>query len=361
MKDFFITQLFHGIQSKLIILKYQLYFKGDNKMNKNKFSKLLAIAITGAVLLTGCSSGIGQGNVAADEVEFKIGISQLAEHPALDGARQGFEDGLKELGLDVAIDYQNAQGDIPTSNTIAQKFAKDEVDLIFAIATPAAQSAKQATDEIPILFSAVTDPVIAELVDSMDNPGANISGTSDESPMDKQLQLFKDINKDIKKVGIIFNTDEPNSQIQVDIAKELGPKMGLEITPMGVSNINDIPQVVDSMVRKVDGIYTITDNMVASAVNVVSAKAIDSNLVTIGAEDSHVDGGILITDGLSYYELGKQTARMAKEILVDGKSPSDIPVEKALNTKKVFNMETLKALGLDKNHQVFKDASKNKK
>lgn len=328
-------------------------------MKTNKFSKLLALAITGVVLLTGCNTDINKGSAESSEIQFKIGISQLAEHPALDGARQGFEDGLKELGLNVKIDYQNAQGDIPTATTIAQKFVKDKVDLIYAIGTPAAQSTKQATNEIPILFSAVTDPVIAELVDSMENPGANITGTSDESPMDKQLQLFKDIDRNIKKIGIIFNTNEQNSEVQVDIAKKLAPEMGLEIIPIGVSNINDIPQVVDSMVRKVDGIYTITDNMVASAINVVSEKAINSKLVTVGGEDSHVDGGILITHGLSYYELGKQTAKMAKEILVDKKSPANIPVETAENTRKVFNEETLKALGLYKNNKVFKDAIKN--
>ncbi len=173
--------------------------------------------------------------------KFKIGINQLTEHPALDDARRGFEDGLKELGINAKINYQNAQGDIPTATTISQKFVKDEVDLIYAIATPAAQSAKQATKDIPILFSAVTDPVAAQLIDSMENPGGNITGTSDESPMDKQLQLFKDLDKNINKIGIIYNTSEPNSQVQVEMAKELAPSLGLEIIPIGISNINDIP------------------------------------------------------------------------------------------------------------------------
>lgn len=325
-------------------------------MKKNVISKLLTIFLISIVLLSGCSSKESQTTV--DKKAITIGISQLAEHPALDAARRGFEDGLKELGIEADIEYQNAQGDIPTSLSIAQKFVKDGVDLIFAIATSAAQSAKQATDEIPIVFSAVTDPVEAELVKSMDSPGENVTGTSDESPMDKQLKLFKEIDSSIKRVGIVFNTSEPNSQVQVKKAKELAATLGLEIVEVGINTINDIPQAVDSIIKKVDAIYTITDNMVASAINVVAEKAIENNMITVGAEESHVTGSILITDGISYYELGKQSAKIAKEILIDGKSPSVIPVETAVNTKKVYNEETLNALGLDINNEVFKDAEK---
>ena len=325
-------------------------------MKKNVISKLLTIFLISIVLLSGCSSKESQTTV--DKKAITIGISQLAEHPALDEARRGFEDGLKELGIEADIEYQNAQGDIPTSLSIAQKFVKDGVDLIFAIATSAAQSAKQATDEIPIVFSAVTDPVEAELVKSMDSPGENVTGTSDESPMDKQLKLFKEIDSSIKRVGIIFNTSEPNSQVQIQKAKELTTSLGLEIIEVGINTINDIPQAVDSIIKKVDAIYTITDNMVASAINVVAEKAIENNMITVGAEESHVTGSILITDGISYYELGKQSAKIAKEILIDGKSPSVIPVETAVNTKKVYNEETLNALGLDINNEVFKDAEK---
>lgn len=326
-------------------------------MKKIKANKLMALAVAGLLSLTGCTTG-GSNAVEPKEKDFTIGISQLAEHPALDDARRGFEDGLKELGVDANIAYQNAQGDIPNSISIAQKFVKDEVDLIFAIATPAAQSAKQATGEIPIIFSAVTDPVIAELVSSMESPGGNVTGTSDATPMDRQLQLFKDLDSNIKTIGIIFSTSEPNSQIQVDMAKELSTSMGLEIVEVGITTINDIPQAVDSIIKKVDAIYTITDNTVASAINVVARKSIENNLITVGAEDSHMKGGILITDGISYYELGKQSARMAKEILVDGKAPSDIPTETSKNTSKVFNEETLNALGLDKSNEAFKDAVK---
>lgn len=325
---------------------------------KKKGIKLMALGLAAMMLLAGCSNGGNTAEVGGDTAQFKIGILQLAEHPALDDARRGFEDGLEELGVNVEIAYQNAQGDIPNTVSISQKFVKDKMDLIFAIATPAAQSAKQATSETPIVFTAVTDPVQSGLVESNDSPGGNITGTSDATPIDKQLQMFKDLDSTIKNIGIIYNTSEPNSQIQVDLAKEFAQTIGLEIVDVGISTISDIPQAVDSIKSKVDAIYTITDNMVASAINVVAEKALANNMITVAAEGSHLDGGILITDGISYYELGKQSARMAKEILVDGKAPAEIPTEVAENTSKVFNEETLKALGLDINNEVFKDAVK---
>lgn len=326
-------------------------------MKKDKIVKFMALAVAGLMVLTGCTTGIKASGQSQDK-SFAIGISQLAEHPALDDTRRGFEDGLKELGIDAEVINQNAQGDIPISLSIAQKFEKDKVDLIFAIATPAAQTAKQATGNIPIVFSAVTDPVIAELVDSVETPGGNVTGTSDAAPIEKQLKLFKELDKDIKKIGIIYNTDESNSQIQIDIVKELALKLDLEIITVGISEINDISQAASSLAKKVDGIYTITDNMVASAINVVAQNAIENNIITVGAEDSHVSGGILVSDGISYYELGRQSARMAKEILVDGKSTSTFPTEVSTNTKKSFNASTLKSLGLEESNPVFKDATK---
>ena len=327
-------------------------------MKKKSLISLIALVMAATISLVGCRSHSKNVSGNSGDQVFTIGISQMADHPALDDARKGFEDGLKELGVNADIKYQNAQGEIPNTITIAQKFVKDQVDLIFAIATPAAQSAKQTTSDIPIIFSAVTDPVIAELVDSMESPGGNVTGTSDESPIDRQLQLFKDLDSNINKVGIIYNTGEDNSPVQIELAKEIGATLGIEIIEVGVSTINDIPQAIDSIMKKVDAIYTITDNMVASAISMVANKAMENNMITVGAEESHISGGILMTDGLSYYELGKQSARMAKEVLVNKKSTSDIPCEKSQNTTKVFNEETLEALNLDQDNKAFKDAIK---
>lgn len=293
---------------------------------------------------------------AQEGKKFKIGISQFAEHPALDDVRRGFEDELKSLGVEADITYKNSQGDTGVAGVIAQKFVSDKSDLIFGIATVSAQAAKQSTDKIPVLFSAVTDPVNSQLVKTMDKVGGNVTGTTDATPMEKQLELFKKINTEIKRIGIIYNTSESNSEIQVANAKEIGAKLGLEIRAVGVNNINDIPQAVNSLVSKVDGFYTITDNIVASAINLISMASNERGLVTVGAEEAHVKGGILLTDGLSYYELGRQTGRMAKEILVDGKKPEDMPVETLANTTKVVNEKTMKKLKLNKELPVFEGA-----
>lgn len=293
---------------------------------------------------------------AQEGKKFKIGISQFAEHPALDDVRRGFEDELKSLGVEADITYKNSQGDTGVAGVIAQKFVSDKSDLIFGIATVSAQAAKQSTDRIPVLFSAVTDPVNSQLVKTMDKVGGNVTGTTDATPMEKQLELFKKINPEIKRIGIIYNTSESNSEIQVANAKEIGAKLGLEIRAVGVNNINDIPQAVNSLVSKVDGFYTITDNIVASAINLISMASNERGLVTVGAEEAHVKGGILLTDGLSYYELGRQTGRMAKEILVDGKKPEDMPVKTLANTTKVVNEKTMKKLKLNKELPVFEGA-----
>ena len=323
-------------------------------MKKFNLVKLTIALLIGVISLTGCNKSeevnTGEGQI------FTIGISQIADHPALDDNRAGFEKGLEELGINFKLTYQNAQGDIPNASTIAQKFVNDSVDLIFTIGTPSAQSAKQATENIPILFSAVTDPVGSELVASMEESKNNITGTSDASPIDKQLAMFKKLDPSIEKVGIIFNTSEANSHAQVALSQEIGRSLGLEIVTVGISSLSDLPQALESIVSRVDGIYTITDNMVASGIGTVANKAIEHNLITVGAEESHVAGGILITDGLSYFELGRQTAHMAKKILVDGISPSDIPSETLEKTEVTLNLNTLEALGLNPENPLFQEA-----
>ena len=295
--------------------------------------------------------------IYSEDKAFEIGISQFAEHPALDAVRQGFIDELSKDNVKFNIDYKNSQGDTGTAQMIAHKFVSDKKDLIFAIATISAQTAKQATNEIPILFSAVTDPVHSQLVNSLNNIDGNITGTSDASPIDKQLSLFKKIDPNVKKIAIIYNTSESNSEIQLTKIQEIAKDMDLEIFPVGVNNINDIPQALNSIVRKVDGFYTITDNIVASAINLISKSAIKNNKITVGAEEAHVQGGILMTDGLSYYELGKQTGAMARKILVEKENIKNIPVETLNNTKKIVNSNTLKKLKLSEKNPAFSDST----
>lgn len=317
--------------------------------------KVIMVILASMVLLSGCTKNTSTTN----EELYKIGIVQLAEHPALDDARRGFEDGLKELGVNAEIDYKNAQGDIPTTISIAQKFANDKSDLIYAIATPAAQSAKQVAGDIPLLFSAVTDPVKAGLVDDWKNVGTNVTGTSDlVEETASQLNMFQIIDPSIKKIGIIYNTNESNSEVQIEEVQKVAPSLGLEVITMGVSNLNELPQALESLLKKVDALYIISDNMVANSVELVSNKLLEHKMISVSAEESQVTGGILITNGLSYYELGKQTAKMAKEILVDGVDIKTIPVGLAEKTSTTVNVKSLKALGLDENLPLFKDASK---
>lgn len=320
--------------------------------------KLMAVLLASMVLLSGCTTNLTNSS-ASGQTLYKIGIVQLAEHPALDDARRGFEDGLKELGVDAEIDYKNAQGDIPTTVSISQKFANDNSDLIYAIATPAAQSAKQAAGDIPLLFSAVTDPVKSGLVDDWVKVGTNVTGTSDlVEQTAEQLRMFKIMDPTINKIGILYSTDESNSEIQIEEVEKVAPDEGLEVITMGVSNVSELPQALESLLKRIDALYIISDNTVASSVELVANKLIENNMISISAEESQVAGGILITNGLSYYELGKQTAMMAKQILVDGVDIKDIPIGLAEKTSTTVNMRTLKALGLDENLPLFKDATK---
>lgn len=326
-------------------------------MKKGIINKLMILGVASLLFLTACSSDGGKTSASGDP-DYTIGIVQLAEHPALDDARRGFEDGLRELGINAEINYQNAGGEIPNTVAMSEKLVGDGVDLIYAIATPAAQSARQVAGEIPLLFSAVTDPVEAEIVDDWDNVGGNATGTSDMAPTADQLKMFKELDPSIETIGIIYNTSEPNSKVQVDEVIELAPAEGLKVETVGINNINDMAQAIDSLLNKVDALYAVSDNMVASSVELVSHKLIENNMISVSAEESQVGGGFLITKGLSYYELGKQTAQMAKEILVDKVPVSDIPVGLAENIVTTVNENTMKALGLDENLPLLKGAVK---
>lgn len=307
------------------------------------------------VVLAGC----GKSNTAEvkgndvskgkDEM-ISIGISQIVEHPALDSARKGFIDALESKGFKdgekVSIEIQNAQGDIPTAQIIAKDFVSQKKDMILAIATPTAQAAFNATKEIPILITAVTDPVDAGLVQAWEKSGTNVAGTSDSAPMKKQLELIKKLVPNAKKVGIMFNTSETNSELQVSKAKELAPDFDFEIITSGVTNTNEVSQALDALVNKIDVLYVPTDNLIASSMPLVSAKCNEKKIPIIGAEKAHVELGALATEGIDYYKLGFQTGLMAVEVL-EGKSPKDMAVETLKNTELVINNKVAELLNID--------------
>ncbi len=329
-------------------------------MKKGSLRRMLGIGLSLvlALGLAGCGGtapstsetpqGTGQGS--SEEKQVKIGIIQIVEHPALDAARQGFLDTLKangyEEGKNLKLVYQNAQNDQSMLNSIAQQFATSDLDLILAIATPSAQAMASATDEIPILITAVTDPVEAKLVDSMDKPGGNISGTTDMNPIKEQLDLLKKLVPDAKTVGVIYNAAEVNSEVQVRIVKEEAPALGLEIVEATVSSSADVLQAAQSLIGKVNAIYVPTDNMVVSAAQSVVQVANENKIPLISGESSVVDAGGLGTIGINYTNLGAQTGEMALRIL-DGAKPADMPVEGQKNFDIVLNQEAIDLLGIE--------------
>ncbi len=306
--------------------------------------KMVVLLILLVVSLVGCKSV----DTSKDD-KIKIGITQITEHPALDLARAGFVEALKDNGFEdgnnMEIDFQSAQGDIPTSQTIAQNFVSQNKDMIFAISTPSAQSTFNSTNEIPILITAVTDPVEAGLVKSIEKTQTNVTGTSDMTPVDKQFELIKKLVPNAKKIGIIYNTSEINSKIQVDMAKEEAKKNGFDIEEVGVSSVNEVSQAMDKLLQNVDAVYTPADNLVASSMSLISNKCNEKKIPIIGAEASHVQLGALATEGIDYKQLGYETGLMAVEIL-NGKKPHDMSIEYIKNTTLVVNEEVAKQLNI---------------
>lgn len=312
-----------------------------------KAAKIVLFAFA-AVMMAGNVSAFG-GKKKKDST-VKIGIVQLVEHPALDKNYQGFIDGLKEAGYvdgkNIKIDYQNAQGEQANCVTIAQKFVNGRYDLIFAIATPAAQAVANLTKKIPILVSSVTDPASARLVKSNEKPGTNVTGTSDLTPCAAQIDLIKKIVPNAKTVGIMYCSSEQNSEFQAKLAEAQCKKVGLNYIEATVSNSNEIQQVTQSLVGKVDVIYAPTDNMLAAGMATVSKVATDNKIPTIVGEDGMVQSGGLATFGIDYYELGKQTAKMAAEVLQGKKAPKDMPIQYLEKCEFSYNKGTLEKLGI---------------
>jgi putative ABC transport system substrate-binding protein len=307
--------------------------------------RLVILILSFSLLLIGVTacSGMTSGKV------FKIGISQLAEHPALDRAREGFIEALKEAGYEdgknIKIEYQNAQGDVNNAQTIARKFTDENVDMILAIATQAAQAAANVTKEIPILITAVTDPVTAGLAESLDKPGKNVTGTTDINPVDEQIKLVKELVPQAERVGILYNSGEINSKIQVDIAKEIVEDLGMTLVEAAVSNSNEVSQATQSLMGRVDAIYVPTDNTIVSSIGAVIKAANENNIPVIGSERGQVDAGAVATKGIDYRELGKQTGQIAVEV-IKGKKPQDTPIQKPKTVTLIINKKAAETIGL---------------
>ena len=279
-----------------------------------------------------------------------IGINQLVEHPSLDAAREGFMQAFADNGYtegeNVTFDVQNAQGDQSTATSIANKFASDGVDLVLAIATPAAQATAQAITDIPVLITAVTEPVEAGLVESWEAPGSNVTGTSDLNPVADQLSLIPEIAPDAKTVGIVYSSGEVNSEVQVELAQEAADELGLELELATVSNKSEVLQAAQSLAGNVDAFYVPTDNTIVDALESMIQVAEDSQIPLIVGEGDSVERGGLATWGINYEKLGYQTGEMAIKIL-EGENPAEMPVETLEDIELSINVSAAERMGVD--------------
>ncbi|KPI52558.1 ABC transporter substrate-binding protein [Clostridioides sp. GD02377] len=324
-------------------------------MKRSKLINLTLIGVLSISTITGCSKNnegdLDESSSKNNDIK-KIGITQLVEHQALDASKEGFVKALEDNGFkdgkNIEIDYQNAQNDMPTTQTIASKFVSDKKDLIFAISTPSAQAAYNATKDIPILITAVTDPVSAGFADSLDKPGKNVSGTSNFTPIEKSMEALDVLVPKAKTIGVIYNTSEVNSKVQVDNLKKYATNKGLKIVEKGISSSSEINQAASSLMGNVDVIYAPTDNLLASSMPIVSELATKNKIPIIAAEEGMVKGGALACQGINYEKLGYKTGEMAVKVLKGESKVSDMPITSLDETNLIINEDILKALSIDK-------------
>ncbi|HEM3181010.1 ABC transporter substrate-binding protein [Streptococcus suis] len=305
----------------------------------------ISVASMGLLTLAACSSSSEQAS--SDVV--KVGVLQYMEHESLTAAREGFvaeleANGYKE-GEKLVLDYQNAQGDQANLQTISEQLI-DGNDIVLAIATPSAQSLATVSTETPIVFTAVTDPLSADLVESIEKPGGLLTGTSDQAPIDKQVELLGQAVPDAKTVGILYTTSERNSEVQVEQAKELLEKAGYKVVVKGITSSNEVQDAATSLMKDVDAVFVPTDNTVASTMTMIGELSVEHKVPVIGGSTDMVDEGGLLTYGTNYEALGRQTAKMAIKI-IEGANVSETAVEYPETVSLHVNEEIAQKLGID--------------
>jgi putative tryptophan/tyrosine transport system substrate-binding protein len=320
-------------------------------MMKKRIQRLAMLCSASFLLLSGCvAKETSENKEGAEKKTYHIGVTQIVEHPSLDAAFKGFKQALKDKGLSVSYDVQIAQGDMNNNQTIANNFVSEGVDLIFANSTPSAQAALNATKDIPIVFTSVTDPVGAQLVQSMEKPGGNVTGTTDTHPdaIPKTVQFIdKYINGN--RIGMVYNAGEQNSVAQVDVVKQAIKGKDLQIVPVSVSTSAEVKQAAESLVGKADCIYIITDNTVVSALESVIQVAREHDIPLFVGELDSVKRGGFAAYGFDYYDIGYEAGEMAAQILKDGKKPADLPVQYPQKLKLLINKKAAKDMGIELN------------
>lgn len=301
----------------------------------------LILALTMVFALAACST-------APAEKTYRVGIVQLAQHPALDAATQGFMDTLKEkLGDKVTFDNQNASGETANCAIIVNGFVSDNVDLIMANATPAVQAAASATATIPVLGTSVTEYGTALSIDNFSGTvGTNVSGTSDLAPLDEQAAIIKEWFPDAASVGLLYCSAEANSIYQVKVMQEELTKLGYAVTLFSFNDTNDVASVTQTACDSVDVIYIPTDNIAANNTEAIANVVLPAGVPVVTGEESMCKGCGVATLSISYYDLGCQTGEMAYEILTGAKNVSEMPIAYAPNVTKKYNAANVAALGL---------------
>ena len=321
------------------------------KMQISRWMKTAAVAAMVSAALTGC------GEDKKAEAPKTIGIVQLVEHDALDAANRGINDALKERGVTMEIDRQNAQADQSNLRNIAQRFVSHNYPLIFAIATPAAQTVANATSTTPIVATAVTDFAVAKLVKDNNKPGTNVTGSSDMNPIAAQTELLLKLVPNAKTVGTIYNSSEINSQLQIDILRKELEKHGVALAEATISSVNDIQQAAQSLVGKVDVMYVPTDNVVASSMPTLYRVTQAAKLAVVAGEAGMVRSGATATVAVDYYNLGKIAGNMGADILEGKAKPQDMPIRYQTEFKVVLNEPVVKELGLTVPEDVAKNVT----
>lgn len=292
-----------------------------------------------------------------------IGITQLMTNPGIDAIRKGFLDEMAKLGYkegdNVTYDQQNSQGDNATSQSIAKKFVNNKLDLIFAITTPTAQvCAKEVKGtNIPLVFGAVTDPIAAGLVNSMDKPGGNITGTSDKWPTDAQFDLLLQLVPTVKRIGVVYNPGETNSEANMKEVEKVCTSKNLQLVKVTVSNTNEVYAAAKSLVGKIDAFYVSADNTVITAMDAVIKVSEKNKIPLLPGVSSNVEQGGFGTLGPDYFDVGVESAKIADQI-IKGKKPADIPVSTAKNFEYFFNLKSAKATNVIIPDSLLKKASK---
>jgi putative ABC transport system substrate-binding protein len=287
---------------------------------------------------------------------FKIGVTQIVSHPALDADQKGFEQALKDAGLDVKYDYQNAQGDMSNAQAIARKFKGDDLDLVHCIATPTSQAIVKVITKTPVVYSSVTDPVDAGLVKTMDAAGGNVTGVSDAWPYERQVKLHHEMVPTAKKWGTIYNAGDANSVMSITWARAAMKKFGLEYIEVTVSTSAEVHMAAQSLADRVDAVFIISDNTVVSAFESLVKVCNDKKKPLFGGGTESVPRGAIAALGFDYFQVGYTAGQKAVQILKDGKKPGDIPSSLTKQLRLVVNLKAAEAQGVNLDEKFVKMA-----